>query len=93
MPSKKSAKKRLRQSEKRRKRNRSVKSLLKTISNKVLSSKDYNEANEMLSRAYKLYDTAVSKGVVHRNSAARHKSRLTKYVNNTFKPDKSEEKS
>jgi small subunit ribosomal protein S20 len=86
VPSKKSAKKRLRQSEKRRVRNRSVKSQLKNISKKVMNSKDYSEANEMLSRAYKLYDMAVSKGVVHRNNAARHKSKLTKYVSSTFKP-------
>ncbi|TES92759.1 MAG: 30S ribosomal protein S20 [Candidatus Cloacimonadota bacterium] len=84
MPIIKSAKKRLRQNEKRRLRNKSVKSYLKTIAKKVKSAKEKEEAKSILNEVYKAYDMAVSKGVIHKNNAARHKSRLTKFVNTKF---------
>jgi small subunit ribosomal protein S20 len=37
--------------------------------------------NDKLSTVYKLYDKAVSKGIVHKNTAARKKSRLTRNIN------------
>lgn len=84
MPIKKSAKKRLRQDEKRRLRNRSTKSYLKTIEKKVKSAEEKREADELLKKAYKAYDKATSKGVIHKNNAARHKSRLTRFVKQKF---------
>ncbi len=84
MPNIKSAKKRLRQNEKRRVRNKSVKTYLKTITKKVKNQEDKNFANELLKEAYKAYDMAASKGVIHKNNAARHKSRLTKFFNKKF---------
>ena len=39
---------------------------------------------ELLNYAYKLLDKSVSKGVLHKNTAARKKSRLTKHVNKTL---------
>jgi len=84
MPNIKSSKKRLRQNEKRRLRNKSVKTYLKTITKKVRNEKDKNSANKLLKEAYKAYDMAASKGVIHKNNAARHKSRLTKFFNKKF---------
>jgi small subunit ribosomal protein S20 len=84
MPNIKSAKKRLRQNEKRRLRNRARKSFLKTISKKIRDVEEKGEAEELLKRAYKAFDRAASKGVIHRNNAARNKSRLTRYVREKF---------
>ena len=86
MPNIRSAKKRLRQNKKRRLRNKSVKSYLKTITKKVKNAKEQTEAIELLKEAYKAYDMAVSKGVIHKNNAARHKSRLTRFINKKFTP-------
>jgi small subunit ribosomal protein S20 len=80
MPNTKSAKKRLRQSLERRTRNRAVKSSLKTQIKKVLSAVDGGDAaasaDEFRAAAKKL-DQAAAKGVIHRNKAARLKSRLS----------------
>lgn len=86
MPNLRSAKKRLRQNKKRRLRNKSVKSYLKTITKKVRNAEEQGKAAELLKEAYKAYDMAVTKGVIHKNNAARHKSRLTKFVNKKFTP-------
>jgi len=80
----KSAKKRILVAEKNRLRNVAVKSSIKTAVKKVLeaaNSGSKDELNSALSNAYKLCDKAVSKGVLHKNTAARKKSRLTKAVN------------
>ena len=84
MPNLRSAKKRLRQNKKRKLRNKSVKSHLKTLSKKVKNAEVKDDAVALLKETYKAYDMAVSKGVIHRNNAARHKSRLTKFVNSKF---------
>jgi small subunit ribosomal protein S20 len=78
-----SALKRIRQAQKRRLRNRSVKSALKTQIKKVLGAinlKDLQLARSELTKAYKLLDQAAAKGVIHRNKASRHKSRLARHV-------------
>ena len=80
----KSAKKRVLIAERNRLRNVAMKSSIKTAVKKVLelSTTDDKEAlNAALSKAYQLCDKAVSKGVLHKNTAARKKSRLTKAVN------------
>ena len=72
------------QSETRRLRNHSVKSALRTQIRKVLTAVEKKEAENSraaLSFAFKLFDRAVSKGVIHRNNADRHKSRLAARVN------------
>ncbi len=84
MPNIKSAKKRVLTSERNRLRNVAVKSEIKTVSKNVLEAakeKKQEEVQQSLNRAYKLYDKAVSKGVLHKNTAARKKSRLTKNAN------------
>ncbi len=80
----KSSKKRVLIAERNRLRNVAMKSSIKTAVKKVLelSTSDDKEALQAaLSNAYKLCDKAVSKGVLHKNTAARKKSRLTKALN------------
>ncbi len=77
----KSAKKRIRQNEKRRLRNQATRSKINTLSKKVLKSKSKEEALGFLREAVAFIDKSAAKGVIHRNTAARRKSRLTKYVN------------
>lgn len=70
MPNLPSAKKRLRQAAERELRNRIVKTRIKTETKKALGGLE-NEAVSML-------DRAAAKGVIHKNAAARRKSRLAK---------------
>jgi small subunit ribosomal protein S20 len=77
------------QSEIRRQRNHAVKSTLRTQMKKVLTaveSKDAAASRTALQEAYKLLDRAVGKGVIHRNNADRHKSRLAARVNAVSPP-------
>ncbi len=83
MPNHKSAKKRVRQTEKRRDVNRSNKSNLRTQIKKLrsaLTASDRNLSQELLTATVSSIDKAVNKGILHRNTAARHKSRLTMHV-------------
>jgi small subunit ribosomal protein S20 len=83
MPITKSAKKQLRQSEKRRLRNRAAKSSLRTAVKKVraaLEGRDRDVAARALAEAIPLIDKAAAKGFIHDNAGARHKSRLTRQV-------------
>ncbi|HET8740878.1 MAG TPA: 30S ribosomal protein S20 [Acidimicrobiia bacterium] len=73
----KSQEKRNRQNEKRRLRNKSIKSDLKTAIRKVHQASAAGEpVDELFNSAQKKIDTAASKGVLHPNTAARKKSRL-----------------
>lgn len=84
MANHKSALKRHRQSEKRRERNASVKSAIRTAVKKVRTSIDAANAEEAktnLLEATRVLDGAVTKGVLHRNNASRRVSRLTTAVN------------
>ena len=80
----KSSKKRVLIAERNRLRNVAFKTSIKTAVKKVLElakAEDKDALNAALSKAYQLCDKAVSKGVLHKNTAARKKSRLTKAVN------------
>jgi len=85
MPNNASAKKRMRQEEKRRLHNRSVKSSVKTYITKARVTIDEGdsreEAQEAVRHAVSELDRAAKKGVLHRNNAARRKSRLMKRLN------------
>ena len=73
--------KRNRQNEQRRLRNKSVKSALKTANRRVreaIAGGDREAAEAALRNASRAYDKAASKGVVHPNNAANHKSRMAK---------------
>jgi len=80
----KSAEKRARQNLKRRLRNREQRSKIKTTIRKVetaISEKNADTAATHLKAAIHVLDKAVSKGIVHKNKAARKKSSLTIKVN------------
>jgi small subunit ribosomal protein S20 len=73
----KSAKKRIRQSERRRIRNRGVRSKVRTAV-KLARSAQGAEMRTTIEEAIRALDKAVSKGVLHRNTAARKKSALAR---------------
>lgn len=73
--------KRNRQNEKARLRNRTVRSEIATRTKSALAAAETGEMSaEKLQAAIKRIDSAVSKGVLHKNTAARKKSRLIKRV-------------
>jgi len=83
MPNIKSAKKSLRQSEKRRvinlRKKRNIKKVLKDIK-KLLDTQKGKEAFKLVPKAYKAIDKAVKGGVLKKNTASRKKSRLAKMI-------------
>jgi small subunit ribosomal protein S20 len=81
MPNHKSSEKRVRQNEKRRQINRSNRTRLRTSIKNLRAELDGGSPAEMLAATISTIDKAVQKGVLHRNAAARHKSRLTMHVN------------
>ena len=84
----KSAKKRVLVAIRNTERNTAFKTSIKTAVKKVLAvaaSEDKTELNALLSKVYQLCDKAVSKGILHKNTAARKKSRLTKAINKLAK--------
>jgi small subunit ribosomal protein S20 len=82
MPNNPSAEKRMRQEQKRRMHNRIVKSIAKTAVNRARQAIDAGEDAEAAVRAaVSELDRAAKKGVIHRNNAARRKSRLMKRLN------------
>lgn len=84
----KSAKKRIRVIDKRTAKNRRIKNHLKTVLKDfeaALAVDDFNTAKEKLALAEKKLMQTASKGVIHKNTAARKVSRLTKRFNNATK--------
>ncbi len=73
--------KRNRQNEKARIRNKMVRSEMRTRTKHALAAAGTDQSDEALRLAIKRIDKAAAKGVIHRNEAARRKSRLTKRVN------------
>ena len=74
--------KRNRQNEKRRLRNRAVRSELRTQQKAAESAAGTENEAEALNEAIKRIDKAAAKGVLHKNAAARRKSRLVARVRN-----------
>ena len=75
----KSAKKRVLIAEANRQRNVAFKTSIKTAIKKALAlatESDKDALNSAISNVYKLCDKAVTKGILHKNTAARKKSRL-----------------
>lgn len=85
MPNIKSAEKRVDVAERNRLRNMAIKTSVKTAIKKVYDAikakADAKQIQETVNNAYSLIDRAVSKGVLHKNTAARKKSRLVGHVN------------
>lgn len=80
----KSTKKRMRQNVKRREINRANRSRLRTQIKKLRSALDDSNKKQSqteLQPTISLIDKMVSKKILHKNTAARYKSRLTKHVN------------
>ncbi|MDD4776621.1 MAG: 30S ribosomal protein S20 [Syntrophomonas sp.] len=80
--------KRARNAEKARVRNKSYKSALKTGIKRFelsLTGDDVDASRDILLKATSLIDKSVSKGILHKNNAARKKSRLTKKLNSIVK--------
>src|SRR5574344_1045079 len=80
----KSSKKRVLVSQRNYERNVAFKSAVKTAIKKAIEiakSADKEALNAAISKVYQLCDKAVSKGVFHKNTAARKKSRLTVALN------------
>jgi small subunit ribosomal protein S20 len=77
------ARKRARQAEVGRKRNASQRSMLRTyIKNviKAVEAGDAQAAQSAYAKAVPVIDKSAGKGLIHRNKAARHKSRLSQHV-------------
>jgi len=73
--------KRNKQNEKRGERNKAVRTALKTSTKKIRTAVDAGDAEEAIVRqreAARALDKAVAKGMVHKRTAARRKSRLAK---------------
>lgn len=76
--------KRVRQAEKRRLRNQSMETKIKTYITKLetaLPSKNADNLNQILKESIKVISSAASKGVIYKNTASRKISRITKKVN------------
>lgn len=95
MPVTKSAKKALRQSEKRRKRNllykKKIKDLRKKIK-KLIEEKKFKEAKYILPQYYKAVDKSAKENIIKKNTAARKKSRIVKFIAQKEKELKQKEK-
>ena len=79
-----SAEKRAREDEVRRMRNRTTKSAVRTACKKfdvAVEAGDKEKATAALALAFKLLDSSASKGVLHKNTASRKKSRLNASYN------------
>ncbi|MCX2726069.1 30S ribosomal protein S20 [Thermomicrobium sp. 4228-Ro] len=88
MPNTKSAAKALRRSERRRIRNRYWRSTARTLikkARKLIEAGDLEAAAKAVGDAISVLDRAAAKGVIHKNNAARRKSRLMKRFNALLK--------
>lgn len=80
-----SSKKRARQAEVRRKHNASRRSMIRTFIKKVnsaIANKDTEGAMVAFQSAQPILDRFAAKGLIHKNKAARHKSRLIQKIRN-----------
>jgi small subunit ribosomal protein S20 len=80
VPQIKSAKKAMRQSRRHAVVNRAQRSALRTALKRVRGATTKDEATQAYAAAVRLLDRAARKGLIHKNNAARNKSRLAKYV-------------
>lgn len=78
MPNNKQAKKRVRLNEKRAAENKVVRSSMRSAMKKVLKAETAEEAQQALPNAMKRIDKAAKKNIIHDNTAARYKSRMSR---------------
>jgi small subunit ribosomal protein S20 len=77
------ARKRARQAEKRRLQNRAQRSMLRSHIKKVLKAAqggDKAQAESVFREAVPVIDRLAARGLIHKNKAARHKSRLNRHL-------------
>ena len=77
------ARKRVRQAEKNRTHNASRRSMMRTLVRKTLTaiaSGDQAAAKDIFSKTSSILDKAAKTGLIHKNKAARHKSRLSQKI-------------
>ncbi len=83
-----SAMKRIRQAQRRQQRNLMIRSRVKTLIRKArqtIEASDLSQAQMAVGDAISALDKAAERGVLHRNNAARRKSRLMRRYNNAFR--------
>lgn len=83
-----SAIKRTRQAQKRNLRNASIRSKIKTVSKRIeeaITEKNQENVKKFLKEIVRAVNSAVSKGVMHKNTASRKISRLSKLANTVLK--------
>ena len=80
MPQHKQFKKALKVNEKARIRNKAMKSKLRTFIKKVRTATSQEEAREVFRTASSIIDSTARKGVIKKETAARQKSRLSKFI-------------
>lgn len=83
-----SAIKRARQAERRNLRNASIRSKIKTVSKRIeeaITEKNQENVKKFLREIIRTVNSAVSKGVLHKNTASRKISRLSKLANTVLK--------
>ena len=76
----KSVLKRIRQAEKRRLRNKSYRSYIKTLTKKFVREDNPDRKKVLLNQLYSALDKAVQKGIFHKNTAARRKSKAARIM-------------
>ena len=84
MANTKSAIKRVRQDQRKRKVNQVHRSRARTMvkrTRRLIDAGQFDEAEDMAQRAASALDRAAQKGILHKNSASRRKSRLMKRLN------------
>jgi small subunit ribosomal protein S20 len=81
MANHKSAKKRIKTSAKRRIVNQRIESKSKTLIKKAFGTTEKNEAEKIYKEAVAYIDKTAANGKLHKNTAARRKSALTKHLN------------
>lgn len=86
-----SAKKAIRVQERKRVRNQKIRSMIKTVQKEALEKTKSNQTDAKIAvlRAISQIDKALAKGIVHKNNAARKKSRLMRNLNLTAENKKS----
>jgi len=80
VPNIQSAKKRLRQSEKRRVHNRDIRASIRTVTKKLLQTESADEAEGTYRELSSMLDRAARKGILASNAVDRRKARLSRYV-------------
>ena len=85
MANHKSAKKRIRQNEKRKKHNHYYKKTARTAIKRLREITDVKDAEKFLPKVVSMIDRLAKKNQIHRNKAANLKSKLSKHVHNLDK--------